>query len=373
MNYNSDFPKTLAEKLANLKANNLYRQPKTQTGEDLNFCSNDYLGLSQNNFLKKAAIDAINKYGVGASSSRYISSNNSLYQELEKSIAELKNCPDAIVLGSGYLTGVGVIPALVGKDDLIIADRLIHSSLIDGCKLSQSKFLRFQHNNLAHCQKLLEEYRVQFKQCLIVTETVFSMDGDLGKVSELIKLAKKYHCLLMTDDAHGLGIVKQKYQKYDGHLQCGTLSKAAGGYGGYAAGSKLMIDYLRNFTKTAIYSTALPAAILASNLQAINLIKNDNKLAKKALANAEYFCQLPALEIIGLKKPSSPIIPIIIGDVKKTLTIAKKLQEQGFLISAIRPPTVEAGKSRLRITFSAFHQKSDIKRLANCLIKLLKK
>lgn len=368
MDYNQYFQ----EKLLNLKAKNLYRTPKENVGELLNFCSNDYLGLSQNQAVKNAAIKAINQYGVGAKASRYVFSNNSLAPKLEIKLAKLKNCDAAIVLGSGYLSGVGVIPALVGEKDLIITDKLIHSSLIDGCKLSGAKLIRFKHNDLEDCEKKLSVVSGQWSgKILIITETVFSMDGDLGKVDELLELAKKYNCLILTDDAHGLGIIKPKYQKYDGHLQCGTFSKAAGSYGGYVCGSNLMIDYLRNFTKPAIYSTALPACVLAANLKAIEIISKDKKLGKKALGekaleNAQYFCNL-----IGLVKPQSTIVPIIIGDASKTLKISQKLKQNGFLISAIRPPTVETGKSRLRITFCANHKKSDIKKLTMLLQKAL--
>ncbi len=359
MNYNQHFQ----EKLLNLKAKNLYRAPKQNNGELLNFCSNDYLGLAKNKAVKNVAIKAIEQYGVGAKASRYVFSDNSFAQKLETKLANLKECDAAIALGSGYLSGVGVIPALVGKGDLIIADKLIHSSLIDGCKLSGAKLVRFRHNDLKHCQILLKEKQSTGK-CLIITETVFSMDGDLGKVDELLALAKKYNCLILTDDAHGLGTIKPKYQKHDYHLQCGTLSKAAGSYGGYVCGSNLMIDYLRNFTKPAIYSTALPASVLAANLKAIEIIARDQKLGKKALENAEYFCDL-----IGFAKPESTIVPIIIGDTAKALAISQKLKQNGFLISAIRPPTVKAGKSRLRITFCADHKKNDIKKLAELILE----
>jgi 8-amino-7-oxononanoate synthase len=359
------------EKLLNLKAKNLYRSPKDNSNTLLNFCSNDYLGLAQNKSVKNAAIKAIEQYGVGARASRYVFDDNPLTKKLETKLAKLKNCDSAMVLGSGYLSAIGTIPALVGNGDLIIADKLIHSSLIDGCKLSGAKLMRFKHNDLEHCRTLLQQNQSQVTthksvKTLIITETVFSMDGDLGEVDELLKLAKKYNCLILTDDAHGLGIIKPKYQKYDHHLQCGTLSKAAGGYGGYICGSKLMIDYLRNFCKPAIYSTAIPAPTLAANLKAIEIITKDKKLGAKALENANYFCNL-----IGLKNSQSTIIPIIMGDTSKTLSISKKLKQKGFLISAIRPPTVEVGKARLRITFCANHKKSDIKKLAMVLKKSL--
>jgi 8-amino-7-oxononanoate synthase len=362
------------EKIRDLKLKNLYRSPKKNPKktpkknpkkpqkELLNFCSNDYLNLSTNKAVKKAAIQAIEKFGIGAKASRYVFDENGLAEKLEKKLANLKNQDDAIVLGSGYLTNVGVVSALVSKNDFIVADKLIHSSLIDGARLSGAKLIRFKHNNIEDCQRILNEILRDNpeKKILVITETVFSMDGDLGKIDELLKLAKKYNCLFLSDDAHGLGIIKKKYENYDFHLQCGTLSKAAGSYGGYASGSNLMIDYLRNQTKPAIYSTALPASVLAASLKAVEIIEKDGELGahskgEKALRNAEYFC-----ELMNLSKPQSTIVPIIIGDSSKTLEISKKLKKAGFLISAIRPPTVEIGKARLRITFCSSHKKKEL-------------
>jgi len=367
-----------SKKLQSLKEKNLYRELAVSDSIDsthikqngkkyISFCSNDYLGLAQNKEVKKAAIAAIKKYGFGAGASRYVTGNNSLYQKLEKKLANLKNTDESIVFGSGYLVGVGVIPALVDDEDLIVADKLIHSSLLDGCKLSAAKLLRFKHNDASHAEAILKKERGNFKKCLLITETVFSMDGDLGKIDELLELAEKYDCLLLSDDAHGLGIIKQQFKKSDRHIETGTLSKAVGGYGGYVCGSKLMIDYLRNFAKSAIYSTALPPAILAGNLKALEIIEKDKKLGKKALENAAYFCKL-----LKLPTTKSTIVPIIIGDSGQSLEISRKIKNQGFLILAIRPPTVEPNKSRLRITFSASHKKADIKKLAKIISTILK-
>ncbi len=332
----------------------------------ISFASNDYFGLSQDVKVKKAAIEAVKKYGVGAGASRYVTGNNSLYSKLEKQIAKIKNCQDAIVFSSGYASAIGVIPALVGEGDLIVADRLIHSSLLDGAKLSGAKLMRFLHNDIAHAEKILQENRNKFKRCLIISETVFSMDGDLGKIDELLKLAKKFEAILVSDDAHGLfrseglGI---KRELFFNHLKLGTLSKAVGVIGGYVAADKLMIDYLRNFSKSQIYSTALPPSILAAAIASLQIIRAKNP-GQKAVENAEYFCKL-----INLPNPQSAIVPIIIGDSKKTVEIAKNLEEKGFLVGAIRPPTVEKGKARLRITFCAKHQKQQIKNLAEALLR----
>ena len=378
-----------SESLQIQKEKNLYRSLKTTDVVDavtilrgnkklISFSSNDYFGLSQNAAVKKSAICAIKKFGVGAGASRYVSGNNSLYQKLEKAISAHKKCDDAIVFSSGYSCAIGVIPALVNEADLIVADRLIHSSLIDGAKLSGAKLMRFLHNDVVHAKKILEENRGKFKKCLIITETVFSMDGDVGDVEGLLKLAEKFDALLISDDAHGLclkggphhedgvtseGVCHPVFMTGSRHVQLGTFSKAFGSLGGYVCGEKNLIDYLRNFSKSQIYSTALPPAVLAASLQALKIIKKKNP-GKLALSNAKYFCDL-----MNLPKPQSAIIPIILGDEKTVLKIAKNVEENGMLISAIRPPTVEVGKSRLRITFSSLHKKSQIKKLAEILQK----
>jgi 8-amino-7-oxononanoate synthase len=357
--------------LQNLKEKNLYRKltildsidaPIVQKGRKklISFASNDYLGLAQNTKIKKAGIAAIEKFGLGAASSRYITGNNSLYEKLEKEIAHQKNCDAAIVFSSGYTTAIGVIPALVKLGDLIVADRLIHSSLIDGAKLSGARLMRFQHNSLSHCEEILAENRVKFERCLIITETIFSMDGDVGKTEELLKLANRFNCLLLSDSAHDLWI--KTIANHQNHLQLGTLSKSIGTIGGYVAGNKIVIDYLRNFAKSAIYSTALPPCVLAASLASLKIIAKKN-LGQKALRNAEYFC-----ELTGLAKPESAIVVIIIGDNQKVLEIAKRIERKGFLISAIRPPTVEINKARLRITFSAAHNKKQIEELAKTIL-----
>jgi 8-amino-7-oxononanoate synthase len=352
-------PKKLSQKLQNNS------QEKPQIAKKLiSFASNDYLDLSANKLVKKSAILAIKKYGVGARSSRYISGNNQLYHQLEKALARWKNCDDSLIFSSGYLAGIGIIPALVGKGDLIIADKLIHSCLLDGIKLSQAKLIRFKHNDFEDCQKILQQNRQNFQKCLIITETIFSMDGDVGIVVELKNLASEFSCLLLTDDAHGLGLkLFDQEISSPNHLQMGTFSKAFGSLGGYVCGDKILIDYLRNFAKSQIYSTALPPAILASCATSLKII-SQKKLGQKALANAQYFCQL-----MNLEQPSSAIIVIIVENNEKLLAIVKNVEQQGFLISGIRKPTVAT--PRLRITFNSSHQKKDIKKLVDILKKII--
>jgi 8-amino-7-oxononanoate synthase len=357
--------------IESLKKQNLYRKLTNSEALSSNvvrknnqnlisFACNDYLGLSHNSALKKSAISAIKKYGVGARASRYITGNNIFYGKLEKALAKFYKNDDSVVFASGYSCAIGVVKALVGEGDLIIADKLIHACLIDGAQLSQAKFIRFNHNNIEHCKQILQENRHQYKKCLIITETIFSMDGDVGKIAELLNLANQFDAILLSDDAHGLG---QNILPHSRHLQMGTLSKALGSLGGFVVGDKILIEYLRQFARSAIYSTALPPSILASSLQALKIISRKN-LAQKSVENAQYFCQL-----MNLKQPQSAIVIIYIENNQKLLAIVKNAEQQGFLISAIRKPTVSS--ARLRITFNSSHRKQDIRKLVDILKKTI--
>lgn len=325
--------------------------------EYISFSCNDYLGLSQNPKVKNAAIDAIKKYGVGSGASRLVTGNNPLYKILESNLAEFKNTEDAVVFGSGYLTNIGTIAAIVGKGDLILIDKWAHACLIDGVRLSGAKFMRFSNNNTDQCEELLKKYRNDYQNCLIVTDAVFSMDGHVAPVAELSRIAKKYDSWVMTDDAHGLGVVNKTS---DVEIQSGTLSKAVGGYGGYVCGSKILCEYIRSTARSLVYSTALPPATLASAIAALEIISSDKELTEMPLKNAKYFTDLLVLD-----KAQSPIVPIIIGDEKAALDAAEKLKDSGFLVTAIRPPTVPKDSARLRFTFSALHKREEIAKLAD--------
>lgn len=324
----------------------------------ISFASNDYFSLANNQKVKNSAIQAIQKFGVGAKSSRYICGNNSLNSKLEKAIAKINNCEDAIIFSSGYQAAIGAIPALVSESDLIIADKLIHSCLLDGSKLSDAKFLRFSHNDTKHLEKLLQENRAKYQNCLIISEEIFSMDGDLAHIDELLQISKKFDCKILIDGAHSL-YQKEKLIQNSRLIKFGTFSKAFGSFGGYVCADKITIDYLRNSCKSAIYTTALPPSILAASIQSCAIISKKD-FATKTLENANYFC-----ELMNLQKTNSAIVIIKINDAKTVLQIAKNIEEKGFLISAIRPPT--ALESRLRITFCYHHKKSEIKKLAQIL------
>ncbi|MCH2038090.1 MAG: 8-amino-7-oxononanoate synthase [Rickettsiales bacterium] len=353
-------------KLTDIKSASSYRSPITNTRHDsiyvtrdsqklVSFCCNDYLGLAHHPEVMKAAKEAIEHYGFGAGSSRYITGNHPLYHELEQTLSTVKGTDDSIIFGSGYLANVGVIPSLVSKPDVILADKLVHACMIDGIQLSGAKYYRFRHNDLDHLEQLLTQYRDDHRHCLILTETVFSMDGDQAPINEMLNLCAKHDSWLMSDDAHGFGIIKHETPDDAPYIQMGTLSKAVGAYGGYVAASLDVIDYLRNTSRTAIYNTALPPAVIAAAHQAIKHIHANPEIATVALENAKLFC-LTA----GLAEAQSTIVPVIIGDNDKTLAIAKTLRDEGFLVSAIRPPTVPTNTARLRFTFSSLHQKDDI-------------
>ena len=387
-----------SEKLTELKKKHLYRKPITtsfisdnivttpsaslqESSSDrdnpkkklLSFCSNDYLGLANNRSVKKAAIRAVKKYGASSKSSRYITGNNEIYQDLEQKLAKFYDADDSIVFSSGYQSAIGTIPALAQKGDLIIADKLIHSCLIDGAKLSGAKLLRYSHNDITHLENLLKENKDKYDKTLIITEEIFSMDGDLAPLNEIQELAKENKALLLVDCAHSLyeaGLLRLGYSAprndHEGFevIFLGTMSKSLGSFGGYVTGSSIIIDYLRNFAKSAIYTTALPPATLAASLESLNIISKKN-LARKTLDNARYLC-----ELLKIPFKNSAIIIIEIGDVEKTLRIAKNLKEQGLIVSSIRPPT--SPTARLRITVNTKHKKKEIESLARKLKDILK-
>lgn len=327
----------------------------------VSFACNDYFGLTHHPEVIRAAAEALNTYGAGAGASRLISGNHPLYNALEKNLAKAKNAESAIVFGSGYLANIGVITALMGKNDLILIDKLSHACILDGAQLSGATVLRFAHNNLDHCRILLEANRAEHQNCLIITETVFSMDGDRAPVAELKELANAYEAWLMTDDAHGLGVIEQPDRAA---IQMGTLSKSLGAYGGYVCGSKTLIDYLQTAARSLIFSTALPPATIASANAALTIVQNDAELRAKPLAIAHYFTQL-----IGAAPAQSAIVPVMLEENEKALKAQKLLEDRGYYVAAIRPPTVAENTARLRFAFSALHTKEQIEQVATLLLQ----
>lgn len=321
----------------------------------LSFCCNDYLGLSQDARVKAAAIEAVGQYGAGAGASRLVTGNHPLYSELETKLAAWKGTEAALVLGSGYLTNIGVIPVLVGKGDLVLADRLVHACLLDGALLSGAKLVRFRHNDMQDCEKLLTENRAKHQRCLIVTDEVFSMDGDLAPLAQLRALADTHDAWLLADGAHSLGLPHA-----DVDIYTGTLSKALGSYGGVVCGSGALIDYLATSARSFMFSTGLPPAAVAAANTAVEIIMQTPELVQAPLAKARLFTQS-----LGLPEAQSQIVPLLLGEEAKALAAAQELELAGYCVSAIRPPTVPEHTSRLRFAFSALHEDADITKLAD--------
>ena len=337
-------------------------------GRDLiSFCSNDYLNLTQHPALKRAAIEATERWGAGAGASRLVTGNHPLFAALERRLARLKGSDDACVFGSGYLANLGIVPSLVGAGDLILADELSHACLHAGAALSHARVEIFRHNDLGYVEALLSELRAGHARALLLTDGVFSMDGDLAPVAALAEIAAAHDAWLMTDDAHGIGVVGGGRgssflggTKADVPLQMGTLSKAVGSYGGYLCAAQPVIDLIRTRARPFIYSTGLPPGAVAASIAALDLIAGDPDLVAKPMRKAALFCAR-----LNLPAPESCIVPILLGAPERALAASRLLEDAGFLVTAIRPPTVPDGTARLRLTFSAGHEDSDIERLAH--------
>ncbi len=340
--------------------------------EMLMFASNNYLGLAGDRRLIDAAIQATEMYGTGSTGSRLVTGHLALHEELEQAIADLKNTESALVFSSGYLANLGAISAIVGQRDLILGDEYNHSCLKKGAVMSGATAIDYQHRNLSDLTAKLQEHRSKYgskyRRCLITTDSVFSMDGDLAPLSEIMDLANQYDCMVLVDEAHGTGVFGDRGGGLTNALgiqqdliQVGTLSKALGSLGGYVAGSAKLIDYLRNRAATWIYTTALSPADTGAAISAINIVKSDNALRDQLWQNVEFFKQ--GLQDLGIQAIAfdSPIMAIEVGDIAQTMQMAKHLRDNGIFAPAIRPPTVPT--ARIRITLMATHTKAQIQSL----------
>jgi 8-amino-7-oxononanoate synthase len=333
----------------------------------LSFSCNDYLNLSQHPDVIAAALDATARYGVGAGASRLVTGNHPLYAALEARLARLKGSAAACVFGSGYLANTGIIPALVGTDDLILVDELSHACIHAGAKLSGAAIKLYRHADTAHARELLGAHRAGKQRALIATDGVFSMDGDLAPLDALAQLGQRFDAWLLADDAHGLGVVGggRGSSFANGHasvevpLQMGTLSKAIGAYGGYLCASRAVIELMQTRARTYIYSTGLPPGVIAAATAALDVIEREPAYAAEPLRKARLFARA-----LNLPEAQSAIVPVIVGDTDAALQASELLRDEGFLVVAIRPPTVPAGTARLRFAFTAQHPDADIERLA---------
>lgn len=360
-----------AEKLERAAAGSLLRTLPEAAADRLNFCSNDYLGLSGDPRLVAAAAEALQAQGTGAGASRLVTGNHRLYAACERAVATLKSTQAALVYGSGYLANIGTIPAVVGAGDLILADALSHACMMQGARLSGATLLLFRHNDMEHLADLMALHRPSYRHCLVMTEGVFSMDGDLAPLADVSRLTRLHGAWLMTDDAHGLGVVGGG--RGSAHaagilpdIQMGTFSKAVGSYGGYVAARAAVIEMLINRARSLVFSTGLPPSVVAASTAGLQVILDDKALCARPVALASLFCARA-----GLPAPSSAIVPLVLGDAARAVAASRRLHEAGFLVRAIRPPTVPEGTARLRFTFCANQREEDVIRLADLARELM--
>lgn len=334
-----------------------------RNGRDLvSFCCNDYLGLTHHPAVKAAARDAIDAYGAGAGASRLITGSHPLYATLEARLAAMKGAEAACVFGSGYMANTGIIPALCGPGDLVVIDELGHASMHMGGRASRAEIRTFRHNDPGDLRAILTAERGSFRHCLVVTEGVFSMDGDRAPLDVLAAVSAEYDAWLMVDDAHGFGVLgggRGSAFEFDPApaipLQMGTLSKAAGGYGAFLCASAAVIDFIKNRARSLVFTTGLPPSVIAGAIAALDVIEAEPDRVARPLALARTFSQA-----LGLAAPESAVVPMIVGDETAALAASAAMEDAGFLVAAIRPPTVPPGTARLRFTFTAEHTDAQV-------------
>lgn len=371
--------------LDDLEKNGLKRELRTLKGfQDskvifdnkavLNFCSNNYLGLASDSRIGQAALEGIKQCGFGSGASRIVCGNTGLHRALEQRIARFKGTEDCLLFSSGYMANAGIIASLFDREDIIFSDRLNHASIVDGILLSRAEFKRYPHADMRALEEMLKASS-GYKKKAIITDTVFSMDGDIAPLDEIVRLAKQYDCIVMVDEAHafgvmgknGKGVVEHFFLEDQIDVQMGTLSKAAGCFGAYCCGSKNLIDFLMNKARSFIYTTAMPASNAAAAIMALDIIEKDHLIREKLWENTRYVKAQLKLMGFNILNSQTPIIPIVVGDNEKAVTMSRRLFEKEILIQAIRPPTVPANTARLRLTIMATHKKDELDYLLNQL------
>lgn len=367
------------EELLRIKSRGLFRSLRIVESEQsseiiLNgksvilFCSNNYLGLANNPELKKTSIEATEKYGTSSGASRLVSGNMTIHEKLESYIAKFKGTESALLFNSGYHANLGIIPAIAKSGDLILSDELNHATIIDGIRLSRADVVVYPHLDINFVEHTLKKSGHRRK--LIVTDGIFSMDGDITPLKELIELKEKYNAIVMVDEAHATGVIGTNGRGIVEHLGLtgkvdiimGTFGKAIGSYGAFAATTKILKEYLINTARSFIFSTSLPPSVCGAAIKAIELMDSKPELIKKLNYNVEYFKKRLKEFYPGIKCNTIPIIPIIIGDTYETMTICEELLEKGIFIQGIRPPSVPEGTSRLRLTITAQHTEEQMDR-----------
>ncbi len=342
----------------------------------INLCSNNYLGLANHPSLKEASIDAVKIYGTGAGASRLVSGNMEIHERLERVTAEFKGTEDALLFNTGYMANTGLIQAIASEGDAIFSDELNHASIIDGCRLSRARVFIYRHRDAGHLRSLIlqtaEKNNSAYRRRIVITESVFSMDGDIAPLTDIVKTAEEFDAVLIVDDAHATGVLgrsgRGSFEHFgitgSPHIQMGTYSKALGSFGAYVAGTTLLKDYLINKARGFIYTTALPPSVTAASTAAIGVLQEESGLIERLWENTKQFKD--GLRTLGYNTMDSetPIIPVHTGDIGKTLLFAQKLFEEGVFAVPIRPPTVPEGRCRIRTTVTTAHSRDDI---AQCI------
>jgi 8-amino-7-oxononanoate synthase len=374
----------ITERLEKLRDRGLYRRLRLISGPQgptvlldgrpvLLLCSNNYLGLADHPVVREAAADAAMRWGAGAGASRLISGNMKPHRRLEERLAEFKGFEAALLFGSGYMANGGVISALARHGEVIFSDELNHASIIDGCRLSRAETFIYRHGDTEHLGWGLRE--TAGRGSLIVTDGVFSMDGDIAPLEELVRLARRHDCRLMVDEAHATGVigpggrgsVAEAALTGDVDIVVGTLGKALGSYGAYVCANRELVEYLINTARSFIFSTAPPPPVVAAALAALELLQSDPGRAEKVRANAAVLRETLALEGLPAEGPGTHIIPVPVGNAGRTMELSERLLERGVFAQGIRPPTVPEGSSRLRLTVMATHQPRELRDAARLI------
>ncbi|SFS01550.1 2-amino-3-ketobutyrate coenzyme A ligase [Granulicella pectinivorans] len=351
----------------------------------INLASNNYLGLCNHPKLREAALAATVKYGVGSGAVRTIAGTMRIHMELEEKIAAFKGVEACVVFQSGFTANAGTVSSILGKDDFILSDELNHASIIDGARLSKAKIKVFRHKDVAHCEELLKELENEPGKKLVITDGVFSMDGDIGPVGELADLCERYGAIMMVDDAHASGVLGRNGRGSVDHfgatakvdVQVGTLSKAIGALGGYVCGSRDLIDYLYHRARPFLFSTSHPPSVAATCIAAFDLLEDEPERIDRLWANTAYFKEQltnVGFDVGGMSTPKSetPITPIILGDGRKTMEFSKALFERGVMATGIAFPTVPEGKARIRTIMTSEHTRAQIDQALDVIVETAK-
>ncbi len=379
----------LKEQIQGLKDDGVYRELPILEGANeseillngkkvINLSSNNYLGFANHPELKEAAIKAVEKYGVGSGAVRTIVGNMDLHEELEKVLAEFKREEAVMVYQSGFNCNAGTIQAITSKGDLIISDELNHASIIDGVRLSRADRAVYKHCDMEDLERILKEKREQYNQVLIITDGVFSMDGDIAPLPQIVELAEKYNAMTYVDDAHGSGVLGESGRGTVDHFglhgrvdfTIGTLSKAIGVIGGYVAGSKTMKEWLSHRGRPILFSTSLPPAAVASITEAVKLLMSTTEFTDRLWENGRYFKEKMKNAGFDIGKSETPITPVMVGSEDKTMEFSRKLLDKGVFVSGIVFPTVPKGTGRLRCMVTAGHSKEQLDKAVDTFVKI---